>query len=85
LAINACKEGAVGSVNDLAVLSEMKEEFRLAFSQAMIRAMVLSALERDKDNIQAATSNLSERDYTKQNRYTEMGKTPNTTLPQGKR
>jgi hypothetical protein len=52
-AVNACKAGMIDSVNDLLELSKTSEQFKEAFSQAMIRSKVLSALERDKDNIKA--------------------------------
>ena len=52
LAINACNEGAVYSVQDLLQLHEMGN-LGLVFSQGMICSLLQSALERDKDNINA--------------------------------
>ena len=52
LAVNACKEELVDSVQDLLELHDV-EGLREVFSQGMIRAKVESALEQDKDNIRA--------------------------------
>ena len=70
LAINACKEGAVDSVEDLLELYEMdesmdKDNFVLTFPQGMIRSKLQAALDKDKDNIKAQGSITNEKESPK--------------------
>ena len=64
LAINACFEGAVDSVNDLLELYEI-DKLREVFPQGMIRAKVDIALERDKDTIKAQDTTTNEKESPK--------------------
>jgi hypothetical protein len=60
LAVDACNEGAVDSIEDLLELYENDlETFKEVFSQGMIRSKVKIALDRDKDNIKAQDNYIS--------------------------
>ena len=54
-AIHACTLGMVYTVKDLLKLSEMPEQFKETLPQGLLRGMILTALEREKDNIKEQT------------------------------